>query len=129
LTLTSLVISLIVHAVVTGLIVFKILKVYWTVRHTFHPEDRTLGVGGTNAKLRFIIFVIIESDMAMFTVQLIRVVLTILDLDTVYLIIGMHQMFDVIIGLVVSIFHFTEIILGNNTHHHPRASVNGIVLP
>ena len=47
--LTSLVISLTVNAVVTGSIVFSILKVYWEVRSTF--KGRTLRVGGSQAKV------------------------------------------------------------------------------
>ena len=108
LTTTSLAISLTVNAVVTGLIVLRIVKVYWEVRPT--SEDRNLGVGGGNGRLRSIIFTIIESGMAMFSIQLIRVVLYILQLDTTYLVVGINKMFFVIIQSVISIFHFTEII-------------------
>ena len=98
---TSLTISLIVNAVVTGLIVLRILKVYWKVRLTF---DRTLGIGGDNPKLRSIIFIIIETGMALFSIQLIRVVLTFLELDATYFIMGVHQMLNVIIRSVL--FHY-----------------------
>ena len=125
LTLICLAISLTVNAVVTGLIVLRIVKVYLGVRST--SEDRDLGAGGGNGKLRSIIFIIIESGMGMFTIQLVRVVLSILELDAMNFAIGINQMFNVIIESVVSIFHFTEVILGINTYHHLRASVNGIV--
>ena len=105
---TSLAISLTVNTVVTGLIVLRIVKVYWEVQPT--PEDRDLGVGGENGRLRSIIFIIIESGMAMFSIQLVWVVLYILSLDAVYLLICINQMFFVIIQSVISIFHFTEII-------------------
>ena len=60
-----------VNALVTGLIVFKILKVFLEVK-TSTSVERTLGsTGGT--KLRHIIFVIIESGMALFVIQLIRI--------------------------------------------------------
>ena len=92
--MTSLAISLTMNAVVTGLIVFRIVKVYWEARPT--SEDRDLGVGGANGKLRSIIFIVIESGMAMFSVQLVRVVLNALQLDALYLVVGINQMFNVI---------------------------------
>ena len=46
---TSLAISLTVNAVVTGLIVLRIVKVYWEVWPT--PEDQDLGIGGGNGRL------------------------------------------------------------------------------
>ena len=76
LSLTGLAASMAVNALVTGLIVFKILKVFLEVKAT--SVDRTLGslssTGGPGTKLRHIIFVIIESAMALFAIQLVRVV-------------------------------------------------------
>ena len=124
--MASLAISLTVNTLVTGLSVFKIFKVYWETRRT--SEERKLGVDGANNKLRSIIFLIIESGMAMFTVQLIRIAT--LKHDAVYFIVGIYQMFMVIIELVTfSFFIFTEIILGINTYHHLCASVNRIIFP
>ena len=78
LTLTGFIVSMVVNALVTGLIVFKILKVFLEVKAT--SVERTLGslssTGGP--KLRHIIFIIIESGMALFSIQLARVVITIL---------------------------------------------------
>ena len=108
LTPTSLVISLTVNTVVTSLIVLRIVKVYWEVRPT--SEHRYLCVGGGNGKLRSIIFIIIESGMAMFSIQLVRVILAFLKLDATYLVVGIGQMFNVIIQSVISFFHLTEII-------------------
>ena len=108
LTLTCLSISLTVNAVVTSLIVFRIVKVYLEVRSAF--EDRDLGVGGGNGKLRSIIFIIIESGMVMFSIQLIRVVFYILRLEATYLIVGINQMFNVIIQPVIFIIYVTEMI-------------------
>ena len=107
LTATSLAISLTVNAVVTGLIVLRIVKVYWEVWPT--PEDQDLSVGGGNGRLWSIIFIIIELGMAMFSIQLVRVVLYILSLDAVYLLICINQMFFVIIQSVILFFHLTEI--------------------
>ena len=100
---TSLAISLTVNAVVTGLTVLRIVKVYWKARPT--SEDRDLGVGGGNGKLRSIIFIIIESGMAMFSIQLVQVVLTCLSLDAEYFVYGITQMFNVIIQSVIFIIH------------------------
>ena len=105
---TSLAISLTVNTVVTGLIVLRIVKVYWEVRST--SEYRYLGVGGANGKIRSIIFIIIESRMAMFSIQLVRVILAFLKLDATYIVVGIGQMFNVIIQSVIFIIHFTEMI-------------------
>ena len=93
-----------VNALVTGLIVFKILKVFLEVK-TSTSVERTLGsTGGT--KLRHIMFVIIESGMALFVIQLIRVVFFNLPgdsetLNDVYnFVICIHQMLNVIIRSV-----------------------------
>ena len=104
---TSLVISLTVNAVVTGLIVLRILKLSRELVPTF--GDRTLSIGRTEAKVRSIIFIMIESGMAMFAIQLIRVVLSILNVEAVKLVIAINQMFNVIIRSVISTFHFTKI--------------------
>ena len=94
--MTALGISLTVNAAVTGLIVLRILKVYKEVEPTF--GHRTLGNSGpAKAKLRSIMLIIIESGMAMFTIQLIRVLLTILQNDAFRISVGINQMFNVII--------------------------------
>ena len=104
--ITSHSISLTVNAVVMSLIVLKILGVYREVM----PTDQTLGIGRSEAKLRSIIFIVIESGMAMFTIQLIRVVLLVLEIEALYLIAFMGQMISVIIRSVISSFHFSEIV-------------------
>ena len=75
LALTGLAASMAVNALVTGLIVFKILKVFLSVKAT--SVEQTFGslssTGGP--KLRHIIFIIIESGMALFAIQLVRVVI------------------------------------------------------
>ena len=121
-------ISLTVNAAVTGSIVFRILKVYKEVKTTF--GHRTLGNGEpAGAKLRSIMLIIIESGMAMFTIQLIRVVLTILQNNAFYISVGINQTLNVIIeSLVICTFILLRLFLGNYTHHNPLASVNGIIL-
>ena len=107
-TLTGLATSMAVNALTTGMIVFRILQVF------FKPTsvERTLGsLGSTEgSKIRHIIFIIIESGMTLFAIQLIRVVLSSMvaqAVNTAYtgplpvagmeLVIGIHQIFNVII--------------------------------
>ena len=61
-----------VNALVTGMIVFRILKVTSGVTPT--SVERTLGSTG-GSKFRHIMFIVIESGMALFAIQLARVVL------------------------------------------------------
>ncbi|KAF8814576.1 hypothetical protein BYT27DRAFT_7206018, partial [Phlegmacium glaucopus] len=97
-TLTSLAISMVVNGIVTGLIVLRIFKVYWEIRPTF--EDQTLGIG-TKDKIRSIISIIIESGMAMFTIQTITVVVCVLRLDALVFIIPVTQMFYGIASTII----------------------------
>ena len=99
-----------VNAMVTGLIVFKILKVLFEVKAT--SVGRTFGslssTGGT--KLQHIVFIIIESGMALFAIQLLRLLLSIqyaMPVETpssiviaLELVIGIHEMLNVIIRSV-----------------------------
>ena len=108
---TSFVISIAVNALVTGLIVFKILKVFLQVRATSTSVERSLGsTGGT--KFRHILFVIIESGMALFAIQLVRLVLYVVpSVDQKYLnfVISINQMFNVIIrSIYFYFFRFTD---------------------
>ena len=108
LVLTSFAASMAVNSLVTGLIVFRILKVFMEVKPT--SIERSLGVTG-GSKFRSIIFVIIESGMALFAIQLVRVVLVILPInltvpaiDGLNIVISVNQMFNVIIKIPVLVF-------------------------
>ena len=106
LTLTGLATSMAVNALMTGLIVFKILK----VTREFKPTlvDQTLGsLGSTEgSKLPHVIFIIIESGMVLFAIQLIRIVFTSLVTHTGFtvrwlvfgmqFVIGIHEVLNVI---------------------------------
>jgi hypothetical protein len=105
LVLTSLTASMIVNALVTGLIVFRIFRVF---RH--FREVKSVNTSGETSlcitggrKLRSIIFIIIESGMALFAIQFIRLVLAFRSLsttaenDTYQLIVGTYEMLNVII--------------------------------
>ena len=126
LILTGLAVSMVVNALVTGLIVFKILKVFLEVKST--SVEQTLGslssTGGP--KLQHIIFIVIESGMALFAIQLVRVVITALfELQArpatpslqiaMDFVISIHQALNVIIDLFIFYFCFTDNI------HLPRA--------
>ena len=74
---TGLAASMVVNALVTGLIVFKILKVFLEVRAATSGERMLGSLSSTGGpKLQHIIFIIIESGMALFAVQLVRVVIS-----------------------------------------------------
>jgi hypothetical protein len=109
-----------VNALMTGLIVFKIL-----MSLEFKPTsvERTLGsLSSTgDSKIRRIIFIIIESGMALFAIQLVRVVFTSLVMQTpftvlpgpaligVKFVMGIHEMLNVIIRFVhFYFFCFTD---------------------
>ena len=130
----SFALSIAVNALVTGLIVFKILKVFLRVRATSTSVERSLGSTG-GSKLRYIIFVIIESGMALFAIQLIRLVLyAVTSVDQKYLnfVIGVNQMFNVIIRSFHFYFFFTLLItftwLGHHTNNNFGAGLNEIVI-
>ena len=98
--------SMVVNALTTGLIVLKILKVFLEFNPT--SVERALGsLGSTEgSKLRNVVFIIIESGMALFAIQLVRVVLAIMvtmhpvvsgPAVGMELVMGIHQMLNVII--------------------------------
>ena len=107
---TGLAASMAVNALVTGLIIFKILKVFLEV-NPIMVEFTLYSTGGT--KLRHVIFIIIESGLALFAIQLIRVIFTLLPLppgvDIMDYLITINQMFNVIIRSVrFYFFCFTD---------------------
>ena len=64
-----------VNGLVTGLIVFRILKVFLEVKAASTSVERSLlgSAGGT--KFQHVIFVIIESGMTLLVIQLVRMLL------------------------------------------------------
>jgi hypothetical protein len=121
-----------VNALVTGLIVFRIFKVFRNSRGLTTSDEKSLGVTG-GGKLRSIIFVIIESGMTLFAIQLARLAISIRTddaaINALVLIANIHGMFNVIISSVFVILLIIWTWLGHNTYHHPGAGVNGIVFP
>ena len=110
LMIAGLALSMTVNALVTGLIVFRIFKVFQEVK-TSTADDQILGVTG-GSRLRRVIFIIIESGMALFSIQLARLVMGVaivnntMDAATVqdayYFILNIHGVLNVIIILVIA---------------------------
>ena len=96
-----------VNALVTGLIVFKILRVFLKVKTT--SVERTLG-STRGTKLRHVIFIIIESGMMLFAIQLIRIVFVNLPAETapttLDFVNAINQMFNVTILFVHFLLDF-----------------------
>ena len=131
-SLASFGLSMTVHATVTGLIVFRILQVFLGNKPT--SVERTLGsTGGTT--LQHIIFVIIESGMMLFAIQLVRIVLgNVRSVPNSYLnfVVGINEMLNVIIYNLFISFCFVLLItftwLGYRTNINFGARFNEIVL-
>src|SRR5882757_3168621 len=100
--LTSLTASMTVNALVTGLIVLRIFKVF---RQVTTSDDTSSGI--TGRKLRSIIFIIVESGMALLAIHLARLVLSFdslssfVDNNANQLIVGIHEMLNVIISSII----------------------------
>ena len=101
--ITGLAASMAVNALMTGMIVFRILKATAGVEPT--SVERSLGSTKGN-KFRHIMFVIIESGMALFAIQLVRFVLEFISVPVeqgLYLLVAedfvivINQMLNVII--------------------------------
>lgn len=116
LVLTSLTVSMTVNAVATGLIVFRLFKISSEVKSVTTSDEKSLGFTA-GRKLHSIIFVIIESGMTLFIIQLVRLVVTAYGLtgttgsvteDAIMLIAGMHAMLNVIILSVIARLYFTD---------------------
>ena len=113
LILTALAATMAVNTLVTSLIVFKILKAFLGVKGTL--GSFTSAVGRPNYQR--IVFIIIESGMALFAIHLVRIVLTLLWAYSMFtsggfylafdLVVSFHQMLNVIINSV----HFYSFVL------------------
>jgi hypothetical protein len=118
--LTGLTASMIVNALVTSLIVFKIFNVLRKVKGVSTASGGTsLSITSGGKKLHSVIFIIIESGMALFSIQLVRLAFaclgfksaTTVELDTHQFVVGIHEMLNVIIQSIIVIFY---IYLTNN---------------
>ena len=104
--MTGLPLPMTVNALVTGLIVFRIFKVFQEVK-TSTADSQNLG-DTSGSTLRRVIFILIESGAALFSIQLARLVVTIwrdhmgASHNGFYLIGGIHQILTVIIISVIA---------------------------
>ena len=107
--LACLVTTLTVNALVTGLIVFRIIKVYWETKPTL--DETTLG-SICGSKLRTVIFVLIESGMILFSFQLTQLVLSVIWTNTAIKvdqpIMHIQQMLNVSITLAIIPCYVTD---------------------
>jgi hypothetical protein len=101
---TSIALSMTVNALVTCLIVVRIFEVFREVNLKDTANEEILGITG-GRKLQSIIFILVESGMVLFSVQLARLVVTIVPTaaaaDAFGLIGCIHQMLNVIIRLII----------------------------
>ena len=101
LSVTGVGISMTVNALVTGLIVFRLFMVFREVRAA--SNERILGATGGDT-LRAIIFILIESGLALFSIQFVRLVIDLVYMnkglfDGISFITRFHEIFNVIIRL------------------------------
>ena len=134
--ITSLTASMAVNTLVTGMIVFRILKVTGASMPT--SVERSLGSTGGN-KFRHIMFIIIESGMALFAMQLVRVVLAFLPVPVQQeapfqaasnFVVVINQMLNVIVIISTYFFFFLLITftwLGNCTNDNFGSSSNEVI--
>ncbi|KAF8811392.1 hypothetical protein BYT27DRAFT_7134400 [Phlegmacium glaucopus] len=102
-TLAGVAMSMTVNALVTFLIVFKIFKVYREIKSASH--DQILGFTG-GSKIRTVIFIVIESGMALFSIQLARLMATIFIMtdaggQAFDIIVPIHQMLNGITPTII----------------------------
>jgi hypothetical protein len=113
LTIASLVLSMTVNALVMSLIVYRIFKVFREVKGITTSDEKTLGVAG-GRKLWYIMFIIIESGMALFSIQLARIIVSpslqtlTADFHAFDLIVGIHEMLNVNYNLIHWFTFFTD---------------------
>jgi len=118
LALTSLTASMTVNALATGLIVLRISKVFRKVRSVATLEDKSFSIRDGN-KLRSVTFVIIESGMTLFILQLARVAITATklsteaDYDAFELIVAIHEILNGIAPTII----FVRVSLGLSFHN------------
>ena len=134
--ITGLTASMVVNALMTGMIVFRILKATG-VKPT--SVERTLGSTEGN-KFQHLMFIIIESGMALFAIQLVRLVLFFISVPVEQLpllevggdfVIVINQLLNVII--IRCLFYFFVLLmtftwLGNCTNDNFGAGSNEVVL-
>ena len=114
---TSFAISMVVNALVTGLIVYKIFKAFRKIQQGSTSVEKSLGVNNGGRKYRSLIFIIIESGITLFAIQLVRFMLSLPPFSNfnstpitvaVNFIIAIHEMLNVIMTLVIVNLYFAD---------------------
>ena len=129
-----------VNTLMTGMIVFRILKVTGSGAMHSTSVERTLGSTRGN-KFRHIMFIVIESGMVLFAIQAVRVLLVFMPVSVEQdllltagndIVVIINQMLNVII--IFCSFHFFLLItltcnwLGHHTNDNFGAGSNEVVL-
>jgi len=141
LIIASLVLSMTVNTLVMGLIVFRIFQVFREVRSaTSSDDEKTFGIIG-GRKLWSIMFVIIESGMILFAIQLARVVVSASiqstgDFNAFDIIVGIHEMLNgitptiILVRVSIGLSFYDEASMieaaGNILSFAPRDDLNSI---
>ena len=119
LVLIGLIASMTVNAVVTGLIAFRIFDTFLEAESIATSDEEALGIIG-GRKVRSIIFIIVESGLALFAIQLARALVTggtygppepgqqMAANNHLNYIASIHEMLNVTILSVIVIFLFTD---------------------
>ena len=133
--ITGLAASMAVNTLMTGMIAFRIFKVMGAMPST--SVERTLGSTGVN-KFRNIMFIIIESGMALFAIQLVRLVLALIPASVFdeppvitadNFVISINQTLNVIIIISTSfVLLITFTWIGNRTNDNFGAGPNEDVI-
>ena len=121
--------SMTVNALVTGLIVFRIFRVFQLVKVNSEPNIALNNAPGS--KIESVIFIVIESGLALFSIQLVRLVVYSIQTPTAFnaylLVLHVHQVLNVIIRSVITtilILLNLRIWLGHNTYTHSGSGLN-----
>ena len=100
--------SMTVNALVTSLIVFRIFKVFRQVKVASGPSRALNDAPGS--RLGSIIFIVIESGMALFSIQLVRLVVVALQTPNAYvaylLVAPTHEILNVIIRSLLQLLSY-----------------------
>ena len=102
-TYTGAAASMAVNALVTGMIVFKIIKVFLEVDPIL--AELTLDSTG-GSKLRHVIFVIMESGMMLFAIQLIRLLFWILPMEWTSFAADYADVINQMLNVIIISVHF-----------------------
>ena len=131
---TSLGMTLVVNVIVTGLILFRIIKVLLEAEPIWYKK---LGAMSGGRKIRSFIWVFIESAVVLFIAQAVLVVSTAVTVtretnNVTTVVFSIHQMLlvsSLTLFILLNNIDDASAWLGNNTYNHTSAGLNGIIFP